>query len=108
MPHMIIRGISVPQIQSISKALVADLATLCACGTDNFMLECLPTISIQDGQVSDTYPFIEVGWFDRGQEVRDAYASIVTKHILATGVPEVEIAFKVYREDSYYWNGKLV
>lgn len=108
MPHMIVRGIPVPQIQSISTALIAELATLCSCGTDNFMLECLPTVSIFDGKQCETYPFIEVGWFDRGQEVRDAYASILTKHILSTGVPEVEIAFKVYREDSYYWNGKLV
>ena len=42
MPHMIIRGISVPHIQSISTALITELAEVCSCGTDNFMLECLP------------------------------------------------------------------
>lgn len=108
MPHMIVRGISVPHIQSISTALITELAEVCSCGTDNFMLECLPTVSIFQGEICETYPFIEVGWFERGQEIRDGYAQVLTKHILSLGIPEVEIAFKVYREDSYYWNGKLV
>ncbi|OCT14336.1 hypothetical protein A8709_26285 [Paenibacillus pectinilyticus] len=108
MPHMIVRGISVLDIQSISSALIAELAEVCDCGTDNFMLECLSTVSIFEGEICATYPFIEVGWFERGPEVRDAYAGVLTKHILSLGIPEVEIAFKVYKEDSYYWNGKLV
>lgn len=108
MPQMIVRGISVPQIQSISTALIEELAQVCSCGTDNFMLECLPTVTIFEGKEVNTYPFIEVGWFERGQETRDEYASVLTKHVLSLGIPEVEIAFRVYREDSYYWNGKLI
>ena len=106
MPQMIVRGISVPQMQSISTALIAELAEVCSCGIDNFMLECLPTVSIFQGEICETYPFVEVAWFERGQEIRDVYAQVLTKHILSLGVPEVEIAFKVYREDSYYSNGK--
>jgi hypothetical protein len=105
---MIVRGISVPQIQSISTALIEELAQVCSCGTDNFMLEYLPTVSIFEGKEVNTYPFIEVGWFERGQETRDEYARVLTKHVLSLGIPEVEIAFRVYREDSYYWNGKLI
>ncbi|MGG1550765.1 MULTISPECIES: DUF1904 family protein [Paenibacillus] len=108
MPHMVVRGISAPRMASISQALIRELAQVCGCGEDNFMLECLPTVSIYGGTVCETYPFVEVGWFERGQDVRDAYAGVLTKHILSLGIPEVEIAFKVYREDSYYWNGKLV
>ena len=65
MPQMIVRGISVPQIQSISTALIEELAQVCSCGTDNFMLECLSTVTIFEGKQVNTYPFIEVGWFER-------------------------------------------
>ena len=44
-----------------------------------------PTVSIFQGEICETYPFIEVGWFERGQEIRDAYAQVLTKHILSTG-----------------------
>lgn len=108
MPHMIVRGISVPQIQSISTALIDELAEVCSCGTDNFMLECLATVSLFEGKQAATYPFIEVAWFERGQDKRDEYAKVLAKHVLSLGIHEVEIAFRVYREDSYYVNGKLI
>jgi hypothetical protein len=37
--------------------------------------------------------------------VRDRFAAAVTRHVRQAGVAEVEVAFKVYREDAYYVNG---
>jgi hypothetical protein len=105
MPQLLIRGITPEQVCEISEKLVAELADICECGTDNFMLECVHTTSVFGGKAVPSYPFIEVGWFERGQETRDQFAKAVAKHVMSLGIPEVEIAFTTYREDSYYLNG---
>ncbi|MBO9128766.1 DUF1904 family protein [Bacillus sp. 165] len=106
MPQLLIRGINPKQVCEISEELVRELADICECGTDNFMLECQHTTSIIDGKIVDSYPFIEVGWFERGQETRDQFAKAITKHVMSLGIPEVEVAFVTYRENSYYVNGE--
>ncbi|MCZ8517205.1 DUF1904 family protein [Paenibacillus filicis] len=105
MPQLTIRGIAPERVIAISEALVRQLADVCGCGTDNFTFDCLQTVSAMDGKRVDTYPFVEVAWFERGMQTRDRFAETITKHLLAAGVPEVEIAFKVYSEEGYYING---
>ncbi len=108
MPQLTFRGIEPRTLSAIAAPLVQELAHVCACGTDNFTLDMLQvtTVSVTDGQPAATYPFIEVAWFERGQSVRDRFAEAATRHLRLAGVPEVEIAFKVYAEDAYYVNGE--
>jgi Domain of unknown function (DUF1904) len=106
MPQLMVRGIKAEQMATISQALTEELAAICQCGTDNFTIECLQTTGIFAGKIVDSYPFIEVAWFERGQETRDQFAQAVTKHILSLGFPEVEVAFIAYQKESYYSNGK--
>ncbi|MDO3676731.1 DUF1904 family protein [Paenibacillus ehimensis] len=106
MPHIVVRGIPVEQLKEISTALVEELAAICGCGTDNFMIECLHTTAVFQGNEVESYPFIEVAWFERGQEVRDRFAQAIARHVLSLGIPEVETAFIAYRQDSYYLNGE--
>jgi hypothetical protein len=106
MPHLIIRGVSVDQVKTISSSLVHALADLCECGSDNFTLEIVQSTYVFDGDEVQGYPLIEVKWFDRGQEIQDQFASIVTKHIQSLDIPEVEVAFSTFLESTYYLNGK--
>lgn len=106
MPHLFIRGVTVDQVKTISPSLVQDLADLCACGTDNFTLEIVHSTYVYEGQEVPCHPLIEVKWFDRGQEIQDQFAEIVTKHIQALEIPEVEVAFSTFQESAYYLNGK--
>lgn len=106
MPHLIIRGVSTEQVKSISKPLVQELAELCVCGTENFTLEIVHSTFIFDGDEVPGYPLIEVKWFDRGQEVQDQFARIVSNHVQSLGIPEVEVAFSTFLESAYYLNGK--
>lgn len=105
MPQLTVRGISASQMASICGPLVEELADVCGCGTDNFTVDCLSVTSVFAGEAVATYPFIEVAWFERGDAARDRFAETLTRHIQLAGVPEVEIAFKVYREQAYYVNG---
>ncbi|MCM3145246.1 DUF1904 family protein [Brevibacillus sp. MER 51] len=106
MPHLIVRGIQAEQMATISEPLAVELAALCQCGTDNFTIECLQTTGVFGEKIVESFPFIEVAWFERGQEVRDQFAQIVTKHVLSLGIPEVEMAFVAYQKESYYANGE--
>jgi hypothetical protein len=108
MPQLTVRGIDAGLMRRISTAMLRELGEICECSQDNFTLDCLEVRSAFGDQIVATYPFIEVAWFDRGGAVRDKVAEAITRHILQgdIGVPEVEIAFKVYLPDAYYINGK--
>jgi hypothetical protein len=105
-PHLIIRGISVEQVKTISTPLVLELAELCTCGTDNFTLEILQSSFVFNQNQVPGYPFIEVKWLERGQEIRDQFAHIVTKYVQSFGIPEIEVAFSTFSEAAFYSNGK--
>lgn len=105
MPHLTIRGIDSERVIAVSEALVRQLANICLCDTDNFTFNCLETISAMDGKQVETYPFIEVAWFERGTQIRDLLAETITRHFMTAGVQEIEIAFKVYSPEGYYING---
>ncbi|MBW7474688.1 DUF1904 domain-containing protein [Paenibacillus oenotherae] len=106
MPQLLVRGIEPHRMALISGALVEELAGICECGNDNFTIDCLATTSVFGGEKVPTYPFIEIGWFERGDQIRDRFAAALTKHVLSLGLSEVEVAFKVYQESAYYINGK--
>ncbi|AGK54058.1 hypothetical protein B1NLA3E_11530 [Bacillus sp. 1NLA3E] len=72
----------------------------------NFSLEVPQSIFIFNEIEVSSFPFIEVKWFDRGQEIQDQFANIITKHIHSLDIPEVEVAFTVFPETAYYLNGK--
>lgn len=107
MPHLLFRGVPALSLRSIAPELVQELAVLCNCGVDNFTVECLETTSIYGGHADGrSFPFIEIGWFERGQEVRDRFAAIVHRYMEKLESGEAEIAFRTYSENAYYIEGK--
>jgi hypothetical protein len=106
MPQLIFKGVTVDQVKEVSTSLVQELAELCDCGSDNFTLEIIHSSFVFNQEEVPGFPFIEVKWFERGQETQDAFANIITKHIHSLGIAEVEIAFTVFLESAYYLNGK--
>lgn len=106
MPLLVVRGIDANQMKTISTSLVEKLASICECDINNFTIECLHTTAVFGGEIVDSFPFIEVAWFDRGQVVKDHFAKAVSDSVMSLGIKEFEMAFTAYREDSYYINGK--
>ena len=106
MPQLTFRGVEDSVVQKASVILVPKLAELLKCPEDYFTFDNLNITSYFKGEKVPTYPFVTIGWFERGTDVRDTFAKFVTKALFELGVPEVEIAFTVYREDSYYSYGE--
>ncbi|WP_276355551.1 DUF1904 family protein [Cohnella caldifontis] len=106
MPHLTFRGVSVEQVKAISVTLAAELAELCRCPREDILLEVSHTTAVVQGETAVSYPFVEAAWFDRGEEIRDRFAEIVDRHLRQAGIAESEIAFRIYRQDHYYINGR--
>jgi len=106
MPQLRFHGVDKEKIKGFSRDLVNELANLIQCPRDHFVLEAINSSYIFDGDQVEGYPFVEFAWFDRGLEVQDKAAQMVTKHINEAGYREVEIAFIVYQGRNYYENGK--
>jgi hypothetical protein len=105
MPQLIIRGIEAHKVCKISKEMVDELEALLTCPRNYFTIECINSTYVAEGKIAAGYPFIEIAWFDRGQELQDKVAEIVTKHVKVLGFENVDIVFKVLDKNRYYENG---
>ncbi|WP_127530602.1 DUF1904 family protein [Paenibacillus kobensis] len=106
MPHLLFRGIQPESLRQIAEPLAVQLAEICSCGTDNFTMDCFQTTAVYGGEGAHSFPFVEVAWFERGDDVRSRFASAVTQQLSGLGLTGIEIGFRTYREDSYYIDGK--
>jgi len=106
MPNMIIKGMSLTDVKKISKAMIDELEIVVNCPREYFTLEVVENNFIIDGNLVIKDPFIQVNWFDRGQEVQDKTAATITKHVENAGYKEVEVFFMILERNNYYENGK--
>lgn len=106
MPQLTIRGIQPELVSQVSKILIPELAEILATTCDNFTIDIISTTSFYLGRTVETFPFIEIGWFDRGQEIQDATASLVDKAFKQVGVPSLEIVFTIFNRTAYYADGQ--
>ncbi|MGF7058746.1 DUF1904 domain-containing protein [Brassicibacter mesophilus] len=106
MPQLKFRGVKVEDICTISISLVDQLENILKCPREYFTLEHIPSTFINEGKISNGYPFIEVAWFDRGQEIQDKVAEIITEELKNAGYSACDIFFTLFKESSYYENGK--
>lgn len=105
MPQLKIKGVEGKEICLISKKLIDELQELLQCPRNYFTIECINSSFIMDGNYVNTYPIIEVAWFDRCQELQDKVAEIITKYIQSLGYKEVDVIFTLLDEKRYYENG---
>lgn len=106
MPRMKVKGIKLEAVCNVSKELIDELEALLKCPRDYFSIEHINSTFVKDGKVVEGYPFIEVEWFDRGHEVQDKVAKIITKFFKNAGYENLDIIFTVLIEKSYYENGE--
>lgn len=105
MPILTLRAVKEHEVISISRALIDELEELLECPRDYFTLELRRSTFIKDGDICNGYPIVDVSWFNRGQEIQDKVASIITRHIKELGYDTVDVIFHVLEEKSYYENG---
>lgn len=106
MPQLIIKGMEPDKIKRVSTPLIDELQEIIGCPRDYFTIEAVNSVFIMDGQLQQINPFVQVNWFDRGQEVQDRVAAAIYRHVLLAGYSQVETFFVVLEENRYYENQK--
>jgi hypothetical protein len=106
MPQIIIKGMKKQDIKTISKGLVDELQQIIGCPRDYFTIEAVEPVFILDGEEVAGTPFVQVNWFDRGQEVQDKAAMAIDECIRRVGYSQIDVFFLVLEESKYYENGK--
>jgi len=106
MPHIMIKGIESDEVKKISKAMLDELESIVGCPKEYFTLEVQDSKFIVDGEIIKKDPFIQINWFDRGQEIQDQVAVAITKHIYNAGLGSAEIFFTILERNNYYEDGK--
>ncbi len=106
MPHIIIKGMDSNDVKKISKGMIDELESIVACPREYFTLEVQDSTFIVDGETIQKGPFIQINWFDRGQDVQDKVATAITKHIANADLGNVEMFFTILERNNYYEDGK--
>lgn len=117
MPHLRFRAVTENCVQTMSEELPGILAPVLKTSEDNFSFELVATTYFEKGSKTNSYPFIEFLWFDRGQEVQDKCAAILTEKVktyLASSITEktittssdVVIVFLNLAKNQYYENSQ--
>lgn len=107
MPHLRFRAIEAQHVQELSRQLAEPLAVMIKTDVDNFTFEHLPTVFFAKALKTEAYPFVEVHWFARPQELQDAVASKITSAVKAlTGATDVVVIFFKLEKTAYYENGE--
>lgn len=106
MPALKFKSIDENKALSISKQLIDELQELIQCPREYFSIELVQSKFIMDGIFVEGPQMVDVFWFDRGQEVQDKAAKIITKHINSVGYENVDIIFYSLEKNKYYENGE--
>lgn len=107
MPHIRLRALKKEYVKTLSEILIQDLALTINTAADNFTFEWIGSEFFHDGKETPSYPFIEVLWFARPQEIQDQTAKIITEKVKdLTRSQDVVVVFQVLEKPAYYENGE--
>lgn len=104
MPMLKIRGISKEEVKSESTKLIDSLVEIIECPRDYFTIEIIENTFIMDGMEVEPSSMIDILWFDRGQDVKDKVAKVITD-CFKKDREYLEIVFYNLDKSSYYENG---
>jgi len=106
MPHLRIRGMKEEEIRKISTELLDEFVRIIEVPRDHFTIEYVPSTFIFDGETDkNRYPFVEVLWFNRGEDVMQVIASVITQFIKPFDYDDVAVYFRDLHKDHYFENG---
>lgn len=107
MPHLRVKGLEALAVAERSKELVDGLAKIIECDRNWFTIEILESKFIFDGKDVQSPIFVEIYWFDRGQEIKDRVAEFIESILIEIdGERDRTVIFNDLKGTDYYENGK--
>ncbi|HEA3129446.1 TPA: DUF1904 family protein [Aeromonas hydrophila] len=108
MPHLRFRAVTVDTLKQISAPLLADLCALTGGKPEFVTLESVDSHWVREGEVEAGFPFVELVWFERPQELQDVAAALITRHLKAVLGEQTYVVVQVLPivKSCYYSNGQ--
>jgi len=107
MPHIRIRATSEENVGKLSKELTPILAKETETPENYFTYEYVHTSFYSEGSKNPGDVFVEVLWFDRGQNIQDKVAGVITKAVHDLHGPgDIVVVFTPLAKECYYENGQ--
>jgi len=99
MPHLRFRAVSLDTLKEISAPLLADLCALTGGKPEFVTMERVESHWVRDGELESGFPFVELHWFARPQEIQNAAASLITRHLKAALGEQTYVVVQVFPID---------
>ena len=108
MPHLRVRGLPFEDLESIADTLIESLAEITDTPNSHFTLEYQAITYLAVGRASPAYPFFEVLWFDRGEQVKVKVARLIDDLVrpLVDSGQDITVLFRDLQGKDYYENGE--
>ena len=115
MPHIKFSGLDVLRVKTLSKEISNDLSTVMNCPIDwiTFTVGANGDGNIfSDGQLVKDTVIVHIEWFDRGQDIKDQVAKIITdavyqtKRIKSAKIETINVIFVDLDKKDFYENGE--
>ncbi len=104
MPRIRTTGISTERLLAARQGIFDDMESLLQCPrTYMVLLASGDTPLPEPGEA--VVPFVEVAWFDRGEEVQDRVAQALTERLKAVGCEAPDVVFLKLERRAYYEDG---
>ncbi len=106
MPHIRARGIEQTVLEKVAGDIVEQFAKLTDTPNDHFTVEHIASQFVAAGGASSGYPFIEVLWFDRGQDTKTAVANLIDEALrpFVGKHTDITVLFEDLNGKDYYEN----
>ena len=106
MPTLRFHAVEQAKLQSVSSAMIAELAAMLDIPTDHFNVELIQSIFLDTEGSCAGFPIVEVHAFKRDVAIEDSFAECVSRYMQAAGYAESELYFIHLEPRHYYFNGK--
>lgn len=106
MPQVRIKGVSEENVIKMAPEISECIFEITGCPKEHIEIEELEVKAVKGNNLTKPNPFIEIYWFDRGQEQADKVAKSITGIAKANGIENIDIAFILLSRNLYYENGE--
>ncbi|MDE7374443.1 MAG: DUF1904 domain-containing protein [Odoribacter sp.] len=110
MPFFRFHFVEEKRLAEVSGRLTDRIQQAVGCPREHIVLELVHSACVADGVVKtgDSWPFVEVDYFERPREVQHAVARILYEELKNAGYPDSDIHFQYLQPRNYYENGKCL
>ncbi len=109
MPHFTFKNVQKADVLDFSKSISSDLSKIIGCDEDWLYFNHLENTCFVLGEdYTKKCVYVEIGWFDRGDEAKVMVANIVTKAVKEKypNLAEIIVTFTDYDKYNYVENGE--